>query len=150
MGVERYSHGGRVLTPSKPEYRARYPDARPIFRDANTGAGQDFTGLAAAVQLRLRVAFGLQTLIVTSRLLTGGAHGTNPTVGTDGLAQAPACSSKRTVRLISGIALDECQVRERYPARRPFCISEREAAQATSFISRHEPVEETGRGCLLV
>ena len=42
-------------------------------RDANTGAGQDFTGLAAVVQLRLRAAvhFGLQTLIVKSRLLTG-------------------------------------------------------------------------------
>ena len=26
------------------------------FRDANTGAGQNFTGLTAAVQLRLRVA----------------------------------------------------------------------------------------------
>jgi hypothetical protein len=26
-----------------------------IFRDANTGAGQDLTDLAAAVQLRLRV-----------------------------------------------------------------------------------------------
>ena len=32
------------------------------LRDANTGAGQDFTGLAAAVQLRLRVAIGLQAL----------------------------------------------------------------------------------------
>jgi hypothetical protein len=42
-----------------------------IFRDANTGAGQNFTGLAAAVQLRLRVALGLQTLTVKSRLLTG-------------------------------------------------------------------------------
>ena len=31
-----------------------------------------------------------------------------------------ACSSKRTVRLINGIALDQCRVRERYPARRPF------------------------------
>ena len=41
------------------------------FRDANTGAGQDFTGLAAAVQLRLHVALGLQTLTVKSRLLTG-------------------------------------------------------------------------------
>src|SRR2546428_10042987 len=30
--------------------------AEPILRDANTGAGQDFTGLAAAVQLPLRVA----------------------------------------------------------------------------------------------
>jgi hypothetical protein len=37
-----------------------------------------------------------------------------------GRAQAPACSSKRTVRLISGIALDQCRVRKRYPARRPF------------------------------
>jgi len=27
-----------------------------IFRDANTGVGQDITGLAVAVQLRLRVA----------------------------------------------------------------------------------------------
>ena len=52
---------GRVLTP------------RPFFRGANTGAGQDLTGLAAVVQLRLRVAipFGLQTLLVKSRLLTG-------------------------------------------------------------------------------
>ena len=41
------------------------------FRNANTGAGQDFTGLTAVVQLRLRVAFGLQTLTVKSRLLTG-------------------------------------------------------------------------------
>jgi len=37
----------------------------------NPGAGQDFTDLAVAVQLRLRVAFGLQTLTVKSRLLTG-------------------------------------------------------------------------------
>ena len=41
------------------------------FRNANTGAGQDFTGLSAAVQLRLRVAIGLQTLTVKPRLLTG-------------------------------------------------------------------------------
>ena len=40
---ERYPLG-RVLTPLS------------IFRDANTGVGQDFTGLVAAVQLRLRVA----------------------------------------------------------------------------------------------
>ena len=37
----------------------------------NPGAGQDFTGLAAVVQLRLRVAFGSQTLIVKSRFLPG-------------------------------------------------------------------------------
>ncbi len=33
-----------------------------------------------------------------------------------------ARSSKRTVRLINGIALDECRARERYPARRPFRV----------------------------
>jgi hypothetical protein len=42
-----------------------------IFRDANTGASQGITDLAAAVQLRLRVAIGLQTFTVKSRLLTG-------------------------------------------------------------------------------
>ena len=42
-----------------------------ISRDANTGAGQDFTDLAGAVQPRLRVAFGSQTLIVKLRLLPG-------------------------------------------------------------------------------
>jgi hypothetical protein len=36
--------------------------ALQFSRDANTGANQDFTDLAAAVQLRLRVAFGLQAL----------------------------------------------------------------------------------------
>ena len=41
------------------------------FRDANTGAGQGITDLAAAVQLRLRVASGLQTFTVKPRLLTG-------------------------------------------------------------------------------
>jgi hypothetical protein len=47
----------------------------PISRDANTGAGQDFTGLAAAVQLRLRVAVGLQALQRCSGLLNCRARG---------------------------------------------------------------------------
>lgn len=42
-----------------------------ISRDASAGDGQDFTGLASVVQLHARVAFGLQTLTVKSRLLTG-------------------------------------------------------------------------------
>ena len=37
----------------------------------NPGVDQNFTDLAAVVQLRLRVALGLQTLTVKSRLLTG-------------------------------------------------------------------------------
>jgi hypothetical protein len=38
------------------------PSCPSIFRDANTGAGQVHHCLAAAVQLRLRIAFGLQAL----------------------------------------------------------------------------------------
>ena len=53
------------------EQAGALPAALTISRDANPGGGQDFTGLAAAVRLRLRVAFGLQTLTVKSRLLTG-------------------------------------------------------------------------------
>jgi len=46
-----------------------------ISRDANTGAGEDFTDLAAVVQLRLRVALGLQALQRCSRLLNRRARG---------------------------------------------------------------------------
>ena len=45
------------------------------LRDANTGAGQDFTDLAAAVQLRLRVASGLQALQRCSGFLSRRARG---------------------------------------------------------------------------
>ena len=64
---------------SKPEYRARYPDARP-FLATRTGAGQDFTDLAAVVQLRLRVAFGLQALQRCSGLLNRRARGSTVAV----------------------------------------------------------------------
>ena len=60
---------------SKPEYRARYPDARPFLATRITGVSQDFTGLVAAVQLRLRVAFGLQALQRCSGLLNRRARG---------------------------------------------------------------------------
>ncbi len=42
-----------------------------FFATRNPGAGQEITGLAAVVQLRLRVATGLQTLTVKLRLLPG-------------------------------------------------------------------------------
>ena len=45
------------------------------FRGANTGAGQDFTGLAAAVQLRHRVAIGSQALQRCSGFLNRRARG---------------------------------------------------------------------------
>src|SRR4051812_28004816 len=44
-----------------------------------------------------------------------------------------ARSSKRAVRLISGIALDECRVPERYRTRVPFATPERKAARAVPF-----------------
>src|SRR5205814_3497698 len=53
----------------------------PSLRDTNTGAGQDITGLAAAVQLRLRVASlrtatkGLQAFQRCSGLLNRRARG---------------------------------------------------------------------------
>ena len=47
------------------------PAVLTISCDANTGASKALTDLAAAVQLRLRVAIGLQTLAVKSRLLPG-------------------------------------------------------------------------------
>ena len=53
------------------EQAGALPAALTISRDANTGAGQDSQNLAAAVQLRLRAAIGLQTLTVKSRLLPG-------------------------------------------------------------------------------
>jgi len=63
----------------------------------------------------------------------------------------PACSSKGTVRFINGIALDECLARERYPARRPFRIPEREADRAAQSFRLFESagcelVEETSQG----
>ena len=66
-----------------------------------------------------------------------------------GRAEASACSSKRTVRFINGIALDECRARERYPARRPFYTSKR-ASLERSRPAGTKPAIETGRRCLLV
>ena len=66
-------------------------------------------------------------------------------------ATISACSSKRTVRLINGIALDQCRVRERYPARRPFYIFHLRARVARKVpLCGTKPVIETGRRCLLV
>src|ERR1700690_3192347 len=66
-----------------------------------------------------------------------------------------APSSKRTVRLISGVALDECLDPERYRTRVPFRTPEREAARAAQpfpFCTKAlksagcELVEETSQG----
>jgi hypothetical protein len=59
---------------------------------------------------------------------------------------ATACSSKRTGGFILRIALDQCRVRERYPARRPFYTSERESLERPRSAGT-KPVIETGRRC---
>ena len=46
-------------------------DLQNIYATRNPGVSEGFTDFAAVVQLRLRVAIGLQTLTVKSRLLTG-------------------------------------------------------------------------------
>jgi hypothetical protein len=51
------------------------PSCPSIFAARNPGDNQDFTGLVAAVQLRLRVAFGLQALQRCSGLLNRRARG---------------------------------------------------------------------------
>jgi hypothetical protein len=57
------------------EQAGALPAALTISRDANPGGGQDFTGLIVAVQLRRRVAFGLQALQRCSGLLNRRARG---------------------------------------------------------------------------
>src|SRR5947207_15102786 len=54
---------------------AQRADPTSISATRNPGAGQDFTGLAAAVQRRLRVAVGLQALQRCSGLLNRRARG---------------------------------------------------------------------------
>jgi hypothetical protein len=57
------------------------PAALTISRDANTGAGEGFTDLAAAVQLRLRVAFWVASIAAMQRSLkpqSTGQHRGDP------------------------------------------------------------------------
>ena len=57
------------------EQAGALPATLTISRDANTGASQDFTDLTVAVQLRLRVAIGLQALPRCSGFLNRRARG---------------------------------------------------------------------------
>ena len=84
MPVHFPSESGLPAETTHGRSNGRAPDSVRLgfpLRDANTGAGQDFTGLAAAVQLRLRVASlrtatkGLQALQRCSGLLNRRARG---------------------------------------------------------------------------
>ena len=63
-----------------------------------------------------------------------------------GIPPFSACSSKRTGGFISRIALDQCRVRERYPARRPF-LHLRARRSSSDPHAGHESVKETDRRC---
>ena len=76
-------------------------------RDANTGAGQDLTGLAAAVQLRLRVAIGLQALQRCSGLLNRRARGS--TVATHHFDAGVAQQRQQQFRKLPGNSPHECE-----------------------------------------
>src|SRR6266446_4657611 len=67
---------GRVPTP-RPDF-SKASDCRAISRDANTGAGKDITGLVAAVELRLRVAFRVANFDSEAPALNRREHGANP------------------------------------------------------------------------
>ena len=77
-----------------------------ISRDAKTGVIQDLTDLAAAVQLRLRVAFGSQALQRCSGLLNRRARGI--TVATHHFADV-AQQRQQQFRKLPGIAPRECE-----------------------------------------
>jgi hypothetical protein len=113
ISVERYTPCGRAPALSKPEYRACYfwwpcANTSSISRHASTGVGQDFTGLVAAVQLRLRVAFffGLQALQRCSGLLNRRARGS--TVATHHFADVAQERQQQFRKLPGTFAPREC------------------------------------------
>src|SRR2546430_2753643 len=90
--------------------------------------------------------------VLTSACLR--ASGASPRHSAPLQAATSARSSKRTVRLISGVALDQCRVPERYRTRVPVWTPEREVdrvAQPFHFFIETlesagcESVEETGQ-----
>ena len=91
--------------------RVQFPHGIPFhfFCDANTGAGEDITGLAAVVQLRLRVANdyqGLQALQRCSGLLNRRAR--SITVATRHFADVAQQRQQQFCKL-PGIAPRECE-----------------------------------------
>ena len=78
MPVHFPSESGLPAEATHGRSNGRAPDSVRLafhFSRRDTGAGQGFTDLAAAVQLRLRVAFGLQALQRCSGLLNRRARG---------------------------------------------------------------------------
>src|SRR5437879_12537028 len=100
MPVHFPSESGLPAETTHGRSNGRAPDSVRLgfpLRDTNTGAGQDITGLAAAVQLRLRVAVGLQALQRCSGLLNRSARGSTVAAhqpSPDVLRRAKAAAAK--------------------------------------------------------
>ncbi len=84
---------------------------KPLFRNANTGAGQDFTGLTAVVQLRLRVAiFQSDMWRVTSDMIRHNAFATCHVSPVTCHVQADVAQQRQQqFRKLPGIAPRECE-----------------------------------------
>ena len=107
ISVERYTSAFQAGV------EGALPSCSTISGDANTGASQDFTGLAAAVQLRLRVAVfadghqGLQALQRCSGLLNRRARGS--TVATHHFAEVAQQRQQEFRKLPGAFAPRECE-----------------------------------------
>ena len=101
---------------------------RVVNREQQTGSTQDRTALGVQVSPR-RPIWNVNR---TSEPGLGANECVPPGKWCKSTAfrHSCACSSKRTVRPISGVALDQCRVPERYRTRAPFRTPEREVAQA--------------------
>ncbi len=100
--------------------KSRVADRRVVHREKQTGSTQDRTALGVQVSPR-RPLWNVNRTSEPGLFAKQCAPGNGSVVQIHGI---PPCarSSKRTVRLISGVALDECRVPERYRTRVPaFC-----------------------------
>ena len=110
MPVHFPSESGLPAETTHGRSNGRTPDSVRLgflLRDTNTGAGQDITDLAAAVQLRLRVAVGLQALQRCSGLLNRRARGS--TVATHHFADVAQQRQQQFRKLLGAFAPRECE-----------------------------------------
>ena len=94
---------------------------RVVNREQQTGSTQDRTALGVQVSPRRRSQFGMSTgRAIRACLLNSALLETGVWRKSTAFRHFRAFSSKRTVQLITGVALDECRVPERYRKRAPF------------------------------
>ena len=128
---------GTKLKPSR--VQVQVPPRAPAFALSSFGSAGHF-GMSTGQARRASV-------LTSACLRASGASPRHSANFADG--HRPACSSKRTVRLINGIALDECRVGERYPARRPAFTCRVTARQAISHLRARSSSSGLIRGVLV-